>query len=527
MIKINKNFNLKNKVKAISPIISTILLILVAVILTMIFLEWSKNSTKNNLDKVGSLNSAASDIDCLKSQLIVDSCYIDLNNNSVNLLISNDSLLDFYGLKLTIEGKDYDNRNLKFIGSIIPTIRKGNITSISSQDSSNFTFTRSDGIISNLNPFKINNVTLTSTTCPKQRIDLSSCIGSCTDSSSSNLILFHNYFENLNSMDLSDYNNDGSESNIIFNNGANFNALNSRISVTNNSSLSFDENNFAFEFLIDDNYTGTLISKSSNSDGELDIYIDEDKKLNVNLLGEDYLDLPVAITNDENYIYIADNSRELIIKKRITDFKTIITKEISVNGIDYYNNNLYVISGNDILVLDALNLGQLSSGPSGVSLASPNAISVTSAYTYVLEKESCKLIKLNTFDLSYVSEIGGTCGSNNDLFSNPLGLDADSNYVFIADTNNNRIMKRNVSDLSYVSKIGSNGSGNTEFNLPNAIEIKENYIYVADTYNNRIVKLNYSDDLNYVSKFGTIGSGNTQFNLPTNLTITEDYIFVS
>jgi flagellin-like protein len=54
------------KKKAVSPIISVILIILVTVILTTIFLTWGKTSLKENLQDSQDALKPVGDIDCFK-----------------------------------------------------------------------------------------------------------------------------------------------------------------------------------------------------------------------------------------------------------------------------------------------------------------------------------------------------------------------------------------------------------------------------------------------------------------------------
>ncbi|MFH0905807.1 MAG: archaellin/type IV pilin N-terminal domain-containing protein [archaeon] len=69
--------NFSNK-KAVSPLIATVLLIVVAVVLTVIVLAWSRTMVKTNLDRGNDIV----DWDCANAAISVSNCKIDGNNVS-------------------------------------------------------------------------------------------------------------------------------------------------------------------------------------------------------------------------------------------------------------------------------------------------------------------------------------------------------------------------------------------------------------------------------------------------------------
>lgn len=83
MINLNK--------KAISPLIATILLIVVAVILVTIVLTWGKDFTTNSLSTVDNMISD----DCVGISLSISNCTIDPVNNKVTFFLRNNSTDSF------------------------------------------------------------------------------------------------------------------------------------------------------------------------------------------------------------------------------------------------------------------------------------------------------------------------------------------------------------------------------------------------------------------------------------------------
>ncbi|MFH0905869.1 MAG: hypothetical protein V1824_00860 [archaeon] len=165
----------KHKEKGAAEIISVILIILVAVVLTMIFLAWSKNSVKNNLENSQKVNTISDDISCIDSSLKIESCDINSSSNEFTFIISNNTLIDYYGIKLTIFGKDIDNLDMKLVGSIIPTIEKGQIILVSTADAEKFQYTNLDRLVADFNANTVSSILLTSLTCPKQYINIDTC----------------------------------------------------------------------------------------------------------------------------------------------------------------------------------------------------------------------------------------------------------------------------------------------------------------------------------------------------------------
>ena len=80
-----------NMKKAISPLIATVLLIVVAVALIAIVLSWGKSFTTSGLSETGNVV----DTTCTGATLTISSCTVDSSSNLVFYVTNNSSTYDF------------------------------------------------------------------------------------------------------------------------------------------------------------------------------------------------------------------------------------------------------------------------------------------------------------------------------------------------------------------------------------------------------------------------------------------------
>ncbi|MDD2478117.1 MAG: hypothetical protein PHW45_04050 [Candidatus ainarchaeum sp.] len=164
----NNNF----QKRSLSPIISVILLVLVAAILTGAILSWSKNTVKEKLDVSKENLKQASDIDCINSNFYVESCKIDFFTKEISLLVINNSLLNYGNLVLTVNGQSFDGSDIKLYGNFETSVLAGE--SVNLLTSSNFSF-KDESSFDSLDPYNIKNISLVSSTCPNSPIVFSNC----------------------------------------------------------------------------------------------------------------------------------------------------------------------------------------------------------------------------------------------------------------------------------------------------------------------------------------------------------------
>jgi hypothetical protein len=165
------------KIKGISPIISVVLLVLVAAIFVAGFMSWAKTSTRDKLDVAGDQLKVASDFECMKYSFYVSSCEYDSEQGTISLLVENPTPIDFYGLTLTLEGESSLSSDiLKLHGKFTTPIRSGEIKNYNTN--SGFTEIVNDINVSEgklIDPDNILSFTLTSPTCPQKTVNLKSC----------------------------------------------------------------------------------------------------------------------------------------------------------------------------------------------------------------------------------------------------------------------------------------------------------------------------------------------------------------
>lgn len=170
--------NIKRKLnrKGVSPVISVVLLILLTTVLIAAFVSWSKASTRDQLNVSEEELKKASNIQCSKYDLIIDSCSIG-SSQDVNILIMNQTPIDFYHISLTLQGKSLiSDQTLKVFGKFKYPIKAGEIKSFKINTDLEY-ITNDTNVLEN-NIIDANNIdvfTIVSATCPNKVIDLSRC----------------------------------------------------------------------------------------------------------------------------------------------------------------------------------------------------------------------------------------------------------------------------------------------------------------------------------------------------------------
>jgi hypothetical protein len=162
--------------KSVSPIISVVLLILLTTVLIAGFVSWSKASSRDTLNVSEEELKKASNIQCSKYDLTIDSCSI-ASSQDLNILIMNHTPIDFYHISLTLQGKSMiSDQTLKVFGKFKYPIKAGEIKSF--KISTDLEYITNDTNVLNNNIIDANNIdifTIVSSTCPNKVIDLSRC----------------------------------------------------------------------------------------------------------------------------------------------------------------------------------------------------------------------------------------------------------------------------------------------------------------------------------------------------------------
>jgi hypothetical protein len=165
------------KKRSISAIISVVLLILVTSVLVAGFLSWSKTSAKDRLEVSTEQLQKVSNMDCIKYNLIVESCNYDSITGDIEVLLRNPTPIDFYDLSLTVQGKSQNSDNvLKLFGKFSNPINAGEIKKL--KTNTDFTTINTDINVSQgeiIDPLNLKTFSLSTSTCPKKTIDLRKC----------------------------------------------------------------------------------------------------------------------------------------------------------------------------------------------------------------------------------------------------------------------------------------------------------------------------------------------------------------
>ncbi len=134
------------------------------------------------------------------------------------------------------------------------------------------------------------------------------------------------------------------------------------------------------------------------------------------------------------------------------------------------------------------------------------------------------IVKLDsTFHISTTTDSAN--GMSFDVNYGGTVIDPTGDFLYVADDYHNRIVKLNTSDLSFVSE--SFGPGGVSFSVPTDIKMDSiGNLYVTNQGYPNVMKL--SPDYVFLSQWGTSGSDNGQFSNLSQLTIdSEDNIYVT
>jgi flagellin-like protein len=170
----DKNKFKKIKRKAISPLISTILLILIAIILVVTFSSWSKLFVEKRMKDTSENITTASEFECSRANLDIESCTINAITNDITLLVHNPSSLNLNGLILSIQAREeVDNNTFKLVGRFENVLKAGHSLLLTTEE--DFDYIKEEKTISELVIDNIDLMTLTSLTCPNKSIDITNC----------------------------------------------------------------------------------------------------------------------------------------------------------------------------------------------------------------------------------------------------------------------------------------------------------------------------------------------------------------
>lgn len=159
--------------KAISPLISVLLIIVVSFILILVYSLWASNiiitTTEETEVELGSY------LECQQLKFFEKSCDLEINDvnysiDNISLVLENLSSLDLKNINVSIHGTDNYFENISSYGKLQGTVKKGQIKAYNTKED----FEWKSGI--NLSNFyTINKITVVSEVCPDRIVTIEGC----------------------------------------------------------------------------------------------------------------------------------------------------------------------------------------------------------------------------------------------------------------------------------------------------------------------------------------------------------------
>lgn len=219
--------------------------------------------------------------------------------------------------------------------------------------------------------------------------------------------------------------------------------------------------------------------------------------------------LPVAVTTDGTYLYVADNHNNAIRRVRISDGYTT------------------TIAGGSQGSSDGIGSAASFDGPNGITLAG-NCL-------YVSDTDSIRKIALSNFEVTTLAGSHATNGGAADgtgstaSFYWPAGLTTDGSYLYLADAGNNEIRKVAIATGAVTTLAGSTTAGildgtgsSASFWGPYGITTDGTYLYVSDANSYLIRKVEIA-----TGKVTTLVGASGGLNCPWGLATDGSYLYVA
>jgi len=169
---------MKNKIKtledidkkSISSIIVVILIVLITVILISMILTWSKDSVKTKLDDATENMKVLSELECNSAKYEIEFCNFDINKN-IELLITNNSRVDFSYFTLSVFGKNISGESMMVTGLFNTVVNSGS-SKLLSTNLDYYSIVKQDSNLSLLDLNQEYTFSLVSASCPNNVVDL-------------------------------------------------------------------------------------------------------------------------------------------------------------------------------------------------------------------------------------------------------------------------------------------------------------------------------------------------------------------
>jgi hypothetical protein len=159
--------------KAISPLISVMLIIVISFILILVYSLWMKDVIITTTDETKV--ELGSYLDCQQLKFFEDSCSLEINDvnyviDNMSIVLDNQSNLELKNININIFGTDNYLQNISSSGRLIGTIKKGQKQLFNTNEDFEW---RSGNQISEF--YTITKITVVSEVCPEKIIHLEDC----------------------------------------------------------------------------------------------------------------------------------------------------------------------------------------------------------------------------------------------------------------------------------------------------------------------------------------------------------------
>jgi len=228
--------------------------------------------------------------------------------------------------------------------------------------------------------------------------------------------------------------------------------------------------------------------------------------------GNENVTLPIGVTTDGQYLYIADFSNGRVLKWSASGGAFVALNTDDFTGpfdVVLWQDRLFVtdFTDNDITVLDPRDLSLVKT--LSISVSSPSGMAVGEEFLYVGEQGNDRI---NKIDRALTSVATLTSITNPEH----LAYDDHEKALYISSASADTVLKYNTKDFSTLLDTISS------LDDPRGLAVKDHYLYVVEDN-----KVTAYDTASLVARAtaGTAGSGNTNISTGRGLTTDGDVLF--
>ncbi|MEM3373238.1 MAG: hypothetical protein QXF76_03420 [Candidatus Anstonellales archaeon] len=228
---------------------------------------------------------------------------------------------------------------------------------------------------------------------------------------------------------------------------------------------------------------------------------------------------PIYVDEINNDVYVIDQgNRRLMIVSNNTVKKYLLGESNTIllnpNGIDFFNNKIYIANGENLLEFD---LNSMSSKQLRLLSNFENLVDVKiyNNSIYSLDRKNGRII-VNTFNGDHLLDFGSS-GFFDGQMLNPSAIDVIDDKIYVADTGNKRIDVFSLNG-TFLKSFGRAEPGKLE--MPVDIKVTNEYVFVADKSMQRVIVYNRTS-MNFLDVLYDYGDNISEFFFPSYLHVEE------